>query len=110
MNTKRRYKPIPNPRSVRYRTMRDGIDAQDCHEIRIALAMLCEDEGRQVMDSIIRNACYDAADLADLRVAERIVALGHGTKAKIGPAIACEVIDAISRMWDEYENGDELSG
>ena len=99
----RKWKEQPRP--VRYRVPDDrALDDRDFHEIRIALTMLCEDKGRPVMDQTIRAACYDAADLGDLRTAERIVAMAHGTKGAIGPVIACEIIDAISRLWDEYEN------
>ena len=95
-------KPIPNPRPVRYRTD-DSTTDKDFHEIRLALTMLFEDEGRPVMDQTIRAACYGAADLGDLRAAGRIIA-SLGPRAKIGPVLACEVMDAISRLWDEYEN------
>lgn len=103
----RKWKEQPRP--VRYRTLRNGIGERECHEIRIALTMLFEDEGRVVMDQMIRNACYDAADMADLRIAGRIAAMAHGTKAKIGPVLACEIMDAISRLWDECEADAELS-
>ena len=96
-------KPIPCPRPVRYR-VDDSATGKDFHEIRLALTMLCEDEGLTVMNQTIRAACYDAADLGDLRVADRIMAVGRWTKGAIGPVIACEVMDAISRMWDECEN------
>ena len=102
MNSKQReYKDQPRP--IRYRVPDDGTTDRDFHEIRIALAMLCEDEGRVVMDTTIRSACYDAADMGDLRRAGRIASLAYGTRAKIGPVLACEVMDAISRLWDEYE-------
>ena len=86
------------------------MDGREVHEIRLALTMLFEDEGRPVMDQTIRAACYDAADLGDLRTVERMhgaihgIANDKGKKTAVGPVIACEIMDAISRLWDEYEN------
>jgi len=114
MKPKPHDQPIPRPRPIRYRVPDDrALDDKDFHEIRIALTMLCEDEGKPVMDSTIRAACYDACDMGDLRTVGRIHAAIHdiasakGKKTQVGPVLASEIMDAISRMWDEYENGDE---
>ena len=122
-------KPIPSPRPVRYRELHDGMDAQGCHEIRIALAIFQEDEdrargrtprdqrrirgdrpGNPEVDTLIRAACYDACNMHDMRTVERIhdaihgIAASKGKKApSVGPVIACEIMDAISRLWDEYD-------
>ena len=96
MKPKREYKDQPRP--VRYRADDSAAD-REFHEIRLALTMLFEDEGRPVMDQTIRAACYGAADLGDLRAAGRIIA-GLGPRAKIGPVAAfkkCVVIDRLPK-------------
>ena len=75
------------------------------HRIQLALAVLAEDEGLTALNSLVRDACYGAADEADLQRAERIMGItkGRRTGSRIGPKMACEILAALGRFLEDDE-------
>ena len=89
-------KPRPklrDPRPPQFRTVDETTDEDNCiHDLQLALALLAEDEGRDIVDTLIRDACHAAAGSSDLFRARQLAAIPG---AKLGDKMACEILAAI---------------
>ena len=79
------------------------------HDLQIALGQLARDETPNAVNTLVRDACYDAADEADLERARRLIAITKGQRrgSQIGEKLACEILAALGRFLEESENGRE---
>jgi len=87
----KRYRPIAPPRPPRFCRLGSG-SSTDFTDLQLALALLAEDEGRDVVDTLIRDACHAAASSGDLFRARQLAAIPG---AKLGDKMACEILAAI---------------
>ena len=94
---------LRDPRPPQFRTVDETTDEDNrIHDLQIALAMLAEDEGRDTVDTLVRDACYAAAGSGDLFRAAQIASIGDGSKRiTIGPKLGCEILAAIGWLMSD---------
>jgi len=102
MMSQRRPK-LRDPRPPQFRTVDEITDEDNrIHDLQVALAMLAEDEGRDTVDTLIRDACYAAAGSGDLFRASQVATIGDGSKRiTIGPKLGCEILAAIGWLMSD---------